>query len=175
MNENTILALCSPIVCAVLFIVYDVRARRRAARAKEADREAASRRERLALDLLTEAVAARAAIALTALRAHLEDVAAAYRAQVAEAETRARVAERRAAEATQVLQSATGLVRSLRDLVDETTDARGARTALLPPPSLRGGGFDDADEATVAGPGVSSIRPTQLGLQEGGAQRVGHQ
>jgi hypothetical protein len=79
------------------------------------DREAGDSR---ALTLLQERTAAKVGDIVSSLRTHEEHVADAFRAQVAEAEIRARVSERRSSEAGVALSVASGLVRELRELLD---------------------------------------------------------
>jgi hypothetical protein len=71
-----------------------------------------------ALDLMKEAVAAKAGVAVLSIQRHEEGLAAGYRAQVAEVEMRARVGERRAADTATALAAATTLVRELRQVLD---------------------------------------------------------
>jgi hypothetical protein len=71
-----------------------------------------------ALDLMKEAVAAKAGVAVLSIQRHEEGLAAGYRAQVAEVEMRARVGERRAADTATALAAATTLVRELRQALD---------------------------------------------------------
>jgi hypothetical protein len=70
------------------------------------------------LDAMKEAVAARSAQAVIAIQTYHEQMAQSFRAQVAEAETRARVAERRALDTATALEAATTLVRELRATLD---------------------------------------------------------
>jgi hypothetical protein len=63
---------------------------------------------------LQEATAIRVGASTVALRAHEEQIAATFRAQIAEAEARARVAERRSSDAAVALSTATELVREVR-------------------------------------------------------------
>jgi hypothetical protein len=85
-----------------------------------------------ALDAMKEAVAAKAGASMIAIRQYEEGIAASFRAQIAEAEMRARIGERRAEEAHAALQAALSLVRELRAALD---GARGPLVPrLLPPP-----------------------------------------
>jgi hypothetical protein len=85
---------------------------------------------------LQEAAAAKVGAIVNALRAYQEEVAKAYRAQLAEADVRTRICERRSSEAGVALSGATVLVRELRGILDrvavpsETIDAGGK--AILP-------------------------------------------
>jgi hypothetical protein len=96
-----------------------------------------------ALDLMKEAVAAKAGVAVLSIQRHEEGLAAGYRAQVAEVEMRARVGERRAADTATALAAATTLVRELRQVLDrlpqgpvpEAVDA--ARKPGRPEPASR--------------------------------------
>ena len=81
-----------------------------------------------ALDAMKEAVAIKAGAAVLAIQRHEENLAATFRAQVAEAETRARMSERRAADTVTALQAAAELVRELRGALDA------APRAVAPPP-----------------------------------------
>ena len=78
---------------------------------------------------LQEATAIRVAASTAALRAHEEQVAASFRAQIADAETRARVAERRSSDAAVALSAAAELVRELRAALDTFGELRAARVA----------------------------------------------
>jgi hypothetical protein len=84
-----------------------------------------------ALDAMKEAVAAKAGASIVAIRQYEEGIAASFRAQVAEAEMRARLGERRADEAHAALQAALSLVRELRAALD---GLHGPRALQLPPP-----------------------------------------
>ena len=98
-----------------------------------------ARRERTegdgpALTLLQEGTAAKVGAIVKSLRDHEEHVAASFRAQVADAEVRARVAERQSSEAGVALSAATGLVRELRQLLDG--ERRVARASSRSAPTL---------------------------------------
>ena len=102
--------------------------------------------EARALTALTEATAARVGTITLGLRHHEEHLAASVRAQIAEAETRARVVERRSSDAGVALHAATDLVRALRSLCEEMEaliacghDAARARAA----PALRDPPLDE--------------------------------
>jgi hypothetical protein len=71
-----------------------------------------------ALTALEETTAARVGAIVMSLRTYEEHLAAAFRAQVAEAEVRARIVERQSAEAGVVLSAASALVRELRGALD---------------------------------------------------------
>jgi hypothetical protein len=90
-----------------------------------------------ALDAMREAVASRAGTAVVAIRQYEAQIAASYRAQIAEAEVRARQAERRAADTTTALQTALSLVGELRAVLDTVGPAlvrRVPRPAAAEPP-----------------------------------------
>jgi hypothetical protein len=74
--------------------------------------------EREGMTVLQEMAAVRVGALVMSLRQHEEAVAAGWRAQVAEAQVRARVAERESSEAGVALSTAVVLVRELRRLVD---------------------------------------------------------
>ena len=71
-----------------------------------------------AVDAMKEAVAVRAGQAVIAIQTYQEQMATSLRAQIAEAETRARVGERRAADTATALEAASTLVRELRAAID---------------------------------------------------------
>jgi hypothetical protein len=88
------------------------------------------------LDAMKEAVAARAGQALIAVQTYQDQLANSLRAQLAEAETRARIAERRASDTVTALEAASTLVRDLRAAIDAAAGlARELRTGL-PRPAL---------------------------------------
>ncbi len=89
--------------------------------------------ESAALTLLQERTAAKVGAIVKSLREYEEHVAASFRAQVAEAQVRARVVERQSSEAGVALSAASALVRDLRALRD---DERAPPSA---PPSPRNG------------------------------------
>jgi hypothetical protein len=74
--------------------------------------------EGAALTLLQERTATKVAAIVKSLREYDEHVAACFRAQVAEAQVRARVVERQSSETGVALAAASALVRELRGLVD---------------------------------------------------------
>jgi hypothetical protein len=71
-----------------------------------------------ALDAMKEAVASRVGGSVVAIQRYEESIAESFRAQIAEAEMRARMSERRAADTATALQAATALVRELREALD---------------------------------------------------------
>jgi hypothetical protein len=88
-----------------------------------------ARKERLESDaagqtLLQERTATKVGAIVKSLREYDEHVAASFRAQVAEAQVRARVAERQSADAGVALAAASTLVRDLRGLLDGQRAAR---------------------------------------------------
>jgi hypothetical protein len=112
-----------------------------------------------ALTLLQERAAAKAGAIVESLRDYDEQVAASFRAQVAEAQVRARIAERQSSEAGVALSAASALVRELRWLLDrervvpgsasQSTPAAPEGRATIPPAAI-------ADDAPVTPP---STRP----------------
>jgi hypothetical protein len=74
--------------------------------------------EGAALTLLQERTATKVGVIVKSLREYDEHVAASFRAQVAEAQVRARIAERQSSEAGVALSAASALVRDLRGLLD---------------------------------------------------------
>jgi hypothetical protein len=103
-----------------------------------AQRERA-RSEPRALDAMAEAVAAKSGQALIVIQAYQEQIAESLRAQIADAETRARVAERRAADAGTALSAAADLVRELHRSLEAarilTRELRELRTVSPKEPS----------------------------------------
>jgi hypothetical protein len=89
--------------------------------------------EGAAVTALQEATAARVGPIVSSLRTYHEQLAASSRAQVADAEMRARVAERRSSDAGVALDAASALVRELRAL----RDAELARVAPVKAPPVR--------------------------------------
>jgi hypothetical protein len=118
-----------------------------------AQRERA-REESTALEVLTDSTRTRVTAIVAGLRAYEEQVAAAWRDQVASGETRARIAERRAADVGVALSAATDLVREARELRD-------ALELLM----VRGRDRDRASprlaSPSVAPPGSASVLPSQ--------------
>ena len=120
--------------------------------------------ESYALTLLQERTAARVGAIVSLLRTHEEHVADAFRAQVAEAEIRARISERRSSEAGVALSVASGLVRELREwlypplahIANEWADRLGERRFPVTHGQL-------AAECAAAG----QARPTPLLLHYG--------
>jgi hypothetical protein len=75
--------------------------------------------EGAAVTALQEATAARVGPAVSSLKAYHEQIAATFRAQVADAQMRARIAERQSSEAGVALRAASELVREARALRDD--------------------------------------------------------
>ncbi len=75
--------------------------------------------EKRALDMLQEAAASRIGGLIIGIRTYHEQLAGLVRAQLAEAEVRARVSERRSSEASVALDAASALVRDLRTLAED--------------------------------------------------------
>jgi hypothetical protein len=127
-----------------------------------------ARSEPRVLDAMAEAVASKSGQAIIAVHAYQEQIAESLRAQVADAETRARVAERRAADAGTTLSAAADLVRELhrsleaaRILTRELRELRvispkepTARPAPLPSVSAADTESDDGDRTTTEVPGA---------------------
>jgi hypothetical protein len=89
--------------------------------------------ENRALDVLQAAAASRIAGLVLALQSHHEHLAALVRAQIADAEMRARVSERRSSEAGIALDAASTLVRDLRTLAEDLPslfDRRALQTGI---------------------------------------------
>jgi hypothetical protein len=75
--------------------------------------------EKRALDVLQEAAASRIGGLVIAIKTYHDQLACLVRAQLAEAEVRARVSERRSSEASIALDAASVLVRDLRTLAED--------------------------------------------------------
>jgi hypothetical protein len=97
-------------------------------------REEQAHREGKALAAWQEVVAARVKASVVSLQSFHDQSAAIFRAQVADAETRARIAERRAAEVGVGIGAASELVRELRVLRDELTAIICEGTPAVSPP-----------------------------------------
>jgi hypothetical protein len=114
--------------------------------------------EGAALTLLQERTAAKVGAIVKSLRDYDEHVAAGYRAQVAEAQVRARIAERQSSEAGVALSAASALVRELRGLLDGTSG--GTRASLRSPPAVTEGrrtvAAADADDAPATPPSTQA-------------------
>jgi hypothetical protein len=104
--------------------------------------------EGAALTLSQERTAAKVGAIVKSLREYEEHVAASFRAQVAEAQVRARIAERQSSEAGVALSAASALVRDLRGLVDSERGlhrstlrslSASGDDAPITPPSTRAG------------------------------------
>jgi hypothetical protein len=104
-----------------------------------------------ALDAMREAVAVKAATSVIAIRQYEENIAASFRAQMAEAEMRARIGERRAVDVVTALQAATTLVHELRAALDALPASPGMRA--VPPSTLPAG---DGERETTETPIVRS-------------------
>jgi hypothetical protein len=104
-----------------------------------------------ALAVLQEAAAGKVIAITAALRLYEEELAATSRAQVADAEKRARIAERRQSEAGAPMGAATLLVRELRTALDALRAARPAPAAEAVP-----GAFPEPDQR----PTVEMPRPS---------------
>jgi hypothetical protein len=103
--------------------------------------------EGAAVTALQEATAAKVGPIVTSLKAYHEQIAAGFRAQVADAQMRARIAERQSSEAGVALRTASELVREARALREELAELLGAgRVAPEPGPSA------EADAATLLPP-----------------------
>jgi hypothetical protein len=90
-----------------------------------------SRGENLARAVLTEAAAQKIGPLLAGMRSAHDQTVASLRAQLAEAETRARVSERRASDAVIYLEAASTLVSALRALHDESKALRRGESPAL--------------------------------------------
>jgi len=126
------------------------------------------------LTALQEAAAAKVGLVTVSLRRYEEQVAEAFRAQVAEAETRARMVERQSADAGIALSAAAELVRELRALLDgagarrdqpaaEPDDAR--RTLKLGAPPGNADDEPDEEPTKVGKPPATGAAPAQHGLR----------
>jgi hypothetical protein len=126
-----------------------------------------------ALDAMKEAVALKAGSAVISIRRYEEDLAAGYRAQVADAEVRARVTERRAADTVTALQAATTLVREVRALRDAATPA----AAPMLSPSMSPTAAEHEEEAERETKeiisGLVSVAVDEDGLGDDETTRVG--
>lgn len=124
------------------------------------------------LDAMKEAVAARSGQAVIAVQTYQEQMAQSLRAQVAEAETRARVAERRAADTATALEAASALLRELRAALDvasnHTRELRAHRSRPGPtlppaspaPPPVTLPDADEAERTTVEMPPPAPSAPS---------------
>jgi hypothetical protein len=114
-----------------------------------------------ALDAMKEAVAAKVGNSLIALQRYEDNIAGIFRAQVADAETRARVAERRAADTSSALQAATTLLRELREVLDAAKTS--PTTHMLPPstrPAVESQGKEHGTGEAIAAPGSDLAKAT---------------
>jgi hypothetical protein len=107
--------------------------------------------ETRALDVLQAAAGSRVGGLVIALQTHQEQLSSLVRAQVADAEVRARVSERRSSEGGVALSAASALVHELRGLLDELGLVSRAQIAQVP------AAIDDAersseDKMTKVGP-----------------------
>jgi hypothetical protein len=117
---------------------------------------------------LQEAVAIRAGVSLRALRDHEEQIAAGLRAQIADAENRARVTERRASDAAVALSAASELVREVRSLRDELRALILLSAAAAPPAPNAPDGDPEQRETTelarprpgLTPPGSAAVLPS---------------
>jgi len=92
-------------------------------------RDEHARDDARAMAVLEEAAASKVGVITTSLRQYEEQVAESFRAQVAEAQNRARMVERRSDEAGVALSAAAELVRELRALLDGAGATRGRPAA----------------------------------------------
>ncbi len=142
------------------------------------------------LDVMKEAVAARSGQAVIAIQTCQEQIAQSLRAQIAEAETRARIAERRALDTATALEAATTLVRELRATLDvsatlvrhllahpqapgtpaaqgPSTDADdGERTTTEMPPASDGAPASGRQPRTAAPEDFARVRPDGGGFDD---------
>jgi ferredoxin len=133
---------------------------------------------------LQEAAAVRVGAIVKSLRDHEDQVAASYRAQLADAENRARVIERRASDAGVALGAASELVREVRSLRDELR-ALILLSAPQPAPGPAGGDPDRRETTELprpppglTPPGSAAVLPsgpalTAAGLGPRPSQRPG--
>ncbi len=127
-------------------------------------------REDRALDAMAEAVAAKSGRAVMAIHAYQEQMVDSLRAQVADAEVRARAAERRAADATRALGAAADLVRELHGALDtalglarELRELQLTAAITMGPEATTGDAeADDGERRTteVHGPAPQGAAPT---------------
>jgi hypothetical protein len=109
-----------------------------------------------ALMLLEERAAVKVGTIVASLREHEAHVAEGYRAQVAEAQVRARIAERQSSDAGVALSAASALVRELRALRDDTlvsppaalAATEGRSTVVIEPRAVDTAGRPDRPEPT---------------------------
>jgi hypothetical protein len=126
-----------------------------------------------ALDAMKETVAARAGASVVAIQRYEESLAAGFRAQVAEAQTRARVSERRAADTETALQSAVSLVRELRAALDAMPGGAAARNSSSGASSPAEPGDAERETREIALPRAGADDEEELGEDE--KTRVGKQ
>lgn len=129
------------------------------------------------LDAMKEAVAARAGQAVIAIQSYQEQLAHSLRAQIADAETRARIVERRAADTTTALEAASTLVRELRAALDSAAalsrelaaqlraaPPRPPRSTTVPPSAPPPALPTDADDTERKTTEMPSPPPTASGV-----------
>jgi hypothetical protein len=125
----TVLCGAGLVLALVLLVAIDRKVGALPSRVRALAREERARDDNLVVSALHEATAAKVGKATAAIRDHEEQIAAAYRALVAELEVRARAAERSAGEAQTALSAASALVRELRALIDDARAHRPSRPA----------------------------------------------
>ncbi len=130
-----------------------------------------ARRERAedaprAIDAMKEAVAAKAGAAVLALQRYEDNLAASFRAQVADAEMRARMSEMRAADSVTALQAATALVRELRSALETAKEPPVTR---ILPPSTPPAGDAERDTMEITKPSAGGLPKESRSGGHGGA------
>jgi hypothetical protein len=140
---------------------------------KVAQRDRAGDEQR-ALDVLQSAAASRIGGLIIGIRTYHEQLAGLVRAQLAEAEVRARVSERRSSEAGVALDAASTLVRDLRTLAEDLPslfDRRAMQAGIAIGEATRRGDRrepETEERTTVEMPPGGTTR-TSAGEQDGAA------
>lgn len=130
-NVVALIAIVLVLVLALISWKIDMIPRRLLALVKQER----AREDGQAQTALLEAAAAKVGPVVAGIRAYHDQLEASLRAQLAEAETRARVSERRALDASTYLQAASTLVADLRNLREERALlVHGATVASAPAP-----------------------------------------
>jgi hypothetical protein len=115
--------------------------------------------ETRALEVLQAAAGARVGGIVIALQTHQEQLSSLVRAQVADAEVRARVSERRSSDAGVALSAASALVHELRGLLDELGLVSRVQVAPVPV-AIDDGERPSEDELTTVGPRPALLTKT---------------
>jgi predicted component of type VI protein secretion system len=159
-NVVALIAIVLVLVLALISWKIDMIPRRLLALVKQER----AREDGQAQTALLEAAAAKVGPVVAGIRTYHDQLEASLRAQLAEAETRARVSERRALDASTYLQAASTLVADLRNLRDERAllvRAPTVASAPAPEPSAEPGDPDQRVTTEVRRRPASVLSPTQ--------------